>query len=430
MTRERGSKIMEYLHATLFFAMFVPLVYAVPEWSDPGGTGALYLKCLLIAVPIIVTERAAGKVRSVVLYFLISILLLAGMAGATGAAVFLAGGKGVLEGYEICYCVLMLAETFFVIVKRFADRVSAAKRKREEPLAARYVSFLEHPTLSLVWYFVVLYLLGLLLNAQPLCDTAFYSAIAYTFLALFYEYFGATGAYLEMNRRTRGIPRRRLYGVSFSMLLIFAVLLSAGMLPAALLAGQRQYTDIREWFDGVEIMPYEYEADNGFPLPPAGGEDWMELLDDGKPAPEPSKIAMAVLWGIGAVCALTFLCGVVMLIRQILRDFRDSSDENGDRIEDIEEDQGLRQRESIAGRRGRRGVDSEAERIRRRYRQMIQKHRKERPAPHESPAEIEENAGLINDEQMQQLHRRYEEVRYGKRKNEEYPANGLHKTGN
>lgn len=39
MTRERGSKIMKYLHATLFFAMFVPLVYAVPEWSDPGGRG-------------------------------------------------------------------------------------------------------------------------------------------------------------------------------------------------------------------------------------------------------------------------------------------------------------------------------------------------------------------------------------------------------
>ncbi len=36
------------------------------------------------------------------------------------------------------------------------------------------------------------------------------------------------------------------------------------------------------------------------------------------------------------------------------------------------------------------------------------------PAPHESPAEIEENAGLGNDDQMQHLHRQYEEVRYGR----------------
>ena len=414
MTRERGSKIMEYLHATLFFVMFVPLVYAVPEWSDPGGTGALYLKCLLIAVPIIVTERAAAKVRSVVLYFLISILLLAGMAGATGAAVFLAGGKGVLEGYEICYCVLMLAETFFVIVKRFADRVSVAKRKREEPLAARYVSFLEHPTLSLVWYFVVLYLLGLLLNAQPLCDTAFYSAIAYTFLALFYEYFGVTRAYLEMNRRTRGIPRRRLYGVGLSMLLVFSALLLIGMMPAVFLAGHRPYTDIWEWFANVHFVPYEYESAPEFQEPSAGGADWTELLNDGEPAPEPSKVVNVIMGAIGAVCLLAFAYGVILMIRQVLRDFRNSRDENGDIVEEIEDDPIARQREMIFGKKGRRGAKSEAERIRQKYRRTIRKHRKERPAPHESPAEIEEYAGLGNDEQMQQLHREYEKARYGK----------------
>ncbi len=29
MMRDQGARVMEYLHATLFFAMFVPLVYAV-----------------------------------------------------------------------------------------------------------------------------------------------------------------------------------------------------------------------------------------------------------------------------------------------------------------------------------------------------------------------------------------------------------------
>lgn len=414
MMRERGLKAMEYLHASLFFAMFIPLVYAVPAWSDSAGTAALYLKCLLIAVPVIVTEQAARKVRSVVLYCLVSVLLLAGMGGAAGLVAFLSGEKGVYEGYEICYCVMVSAETFFIVVKRFADRVRTAKRQREEPLAARFVGFMERPALSLVWYFVVLYLFGICLNARPLCDITFYSAIAYTFLALFYEYFGATRAYLEMNRRTKGIPRRRLYGVSFSMLLLFVVLLSVGMLPAVLLAAQRQYTDIREWFSGVEFAPYEYENDYGFQAPQAaGGADWMELLDDGEPAPEPPKLVIAVFWGIGTACVLSLLYGVIQMIRQILRDFRNSRDENGDIVEEIGDDQTLQFGEVFRNRNGRRGAESEAERIRRKYRRTIRKHRKERPAPHESPAEIEENAGLGADEQMRELHRQYEEARYG-----------------
>lgn len=410
----RCLKVMEYLHVTLFFAMYVPLAYAVTEWSDPAGTGVLYLKCLLIVVPVIVMERVAKKVKSVVLYFVVCVLLLAGVGGITGLIAYLTGEKGYFESYEICYCALMLTATFFIEIKRFADRVKAAKWKREEPLAAEVISFFDYPTSSLVWYFVVFYLLGLCLNAKLLCDIAFYNAILYTFLALFYEFFGATKSYLELNKRTRGIPKRRLYGISFSMLLIFAALLFVGMMPSVFMAGQRQYTNIRDWFAGVELMPFEYESGAGVQQVSSDWADMMELLNDGKPAPEPSKLAGAILWVIGTVCVLVFLYGIFCVIKQVLQDFRNSHDENGDIIEELEDDQVLRQKEKNMNRKGLRGVESEAERIRRRYRKMIRKHRKERPAPHESPAEIEEYAGLKNDGQMRQLHRQYEEVRYGK----------------
>lgn len=414
MTLQRGIKAMEYLHATLLFVMLMPLICAVVEWSDPAGMGALYLKCLLIAVPIIVTERAAKRVRSVILYMGISVLLLAGVGGVSGLIALLTSGGGRFGGYEICYCIVMILETFFVIMKRFVDRVRAAKWEREEPLAAKRISFLERPTLSLVWYFVVFYLIGLCLRAKLLCDIAFYSTIVYTFLALFYEYFGVTRAYLEMNRRTRGIPRRRLYGVGLSMLLVFSVFMLIGMMPAVFLAGQRPYTDIREWFANVHFVPYEYESVYEFQEPSAGGADWAELLDDGEPAPEPSKVVNVIMGVIGTVCLLAFAYGVILMIRQVLRDFRSSRDENGDFVEEIEDDPIARQRETLFSRRARRGAASEAERIRQKYRRTIRKHRKERPAPYESPAEIEEYAGLGNDEQMQQLHREYEKARYGK----------------
>lgn len=63
----------------------------------------------------------------------------------------------------------------------------------------------------------------------------------------------------------------------------------------------------------------------------------MELITDGEPAPEPSKLMNGIFWIIGSVCILGLVYGILQFIRQIFRDFRDSHDENGDRIEALEE---------------------------------------------------------------------------------------------
>lgn len=81
-------------------------------------------------------------------------------------------------------------------------------------------------------------------------------------------------------------------------------------------------------------------------------------------------------------------------------------------IEEIKDE--LAYKEEALYKKGHRRMESEVERIRRRYRKMIRKHRKDRPAPYESPAEIEACAGLSDDEEMQRLHVEYEAVRYGK----------------
>ena len=49
MNLNKSLKVMEYIHATLHFAVLLPLVYAVADLSDPAGTGVFYLKCLVIA---------------------------------------------------------------------------------------------------------------------------------------------------------------------------------------------------------------------------------------------------------------------------------------------------------------------------------------------------------------------------------------------
>lgn len=138
----------------------------------------------------------------------------------------------------------------------------------------------------------------------------------------------------------------------------------------------------------------------------------MELLGGGEPAPEPSVLVNVIFGSIGTACMLALCCGIVLFIRQVLRDFRNGQDENGDVIEEIKDE--LAYKEEALYKKGHRRMESEAERIRRRYRKMIRKHRKDRPAPYESPAEIEACAGLSDDEEMQRLHVEYEAVRYGK----------------
>lgn len=406
-------KVMEYLHATLIFAAFIPLACAVCYTSDPAGTIVFYLKCLLIAAPIFVTDYAIRHTRSLFLYIFLCIVLFAAMGCVVSGFVYLTERNGEGGLYQICYNVGILVETIAVSIMRFSDRIKAAKRKREDPLAPEELGFLNLPALLHVRYFVVLYLIGICVTAKVLCDIMLFSAIVYTFLALVYEYVGAVGDYLSLNKRTKGISRHRIYGIGFSMLCAVSILLFMGMLPAIFLAGQRQYTDVRQWFGNMGPTPLAYEEMMNLQTPAIEGADIMVLLDGDEPPREPSKLLKVILYALEFGCTMVLACGVFCVIRQAFRDFRDSHDENGDIIEKLEPEKAF-VKEEFFQKMGLRGIESEAQRIRRKYRKIIRKHRKDRPAPYESPIEIEVLAGLGEDEQMQKLHVQYEIVRYGK----------------
>jgi hypothetical protein len=136
-------------------------------------------------------------------------------------------------------------------------------------------------------------------------------------------------------------------------------------------------------------------------------------MDDTGEAGEPSELVNVFFWIIGCVCILVFVYAVVKTIKQIFKDFRNTLDENGDLIEEIEDDEASYKEDFVRIRKGSE-EDSEAWKIRRRYKKTIKKHRKDLPSPYESPVEIEENAGLKEDEEMKSLHGMYEAVRYGK----------------
>ena len=92
-----------------------------------------------------------------------------------------------------------------------------------------------------------------------------------------------------------------------------------------------------------------------------------------------------------------------------LLDFEKQSTESDDVIEDLKEDDRMHRIRHSAKSHD----QSYKAQIRRKYRRMIRKHRKDIPYPSESPTEIELAAGLKDDIQMQELHVIYEQVRYG-----------------
>ena len=403
MIINRSLKIIGYAHVTLLFAPLIPLLYMMGGLWDPAGAGVLYVKCLLIVIPAIIIDWAAKRVKYLVVYIGICVGLLMAVWGI--AAFFHAS-----RAYAVCYCIVMSAGIIFIALKRLQARLKKSSRKKaEDPLAAKEDEFLDTPRLAFLGYFVVIYALGLCLNGKALCDMTFGSAVAYLFLALIATYFRETRGYLEINKRIKGIPTRRLYGVGLAMLLLFLAMLLIGILPSFFLASHRQYADVRGWLQSSEMVPPEYP--NEMEFSDAGDMEMWEMLHDGEPAPEPSVFVNILFGVISGVCILVVASGIFRAIRRVFQDFRNSREENGDIIEEIK-DKGRTDKEEKLE-KGHRHTDSAAEKIKRRYRKMIRMHRKDRPAPYDSPAEIEEGAGLQDDEEMRELHRAYEEVRYG-----------------
>lgn len=396
-------RMLTYLHATLIAMLVLPLLYALAELRDADGEGMLYLKCLLIFIPIVVTEIAVRRLKNLGIYVL---SCLAVTVTVWGVIRLFFSDSGTL------YPIVMTAESLFVSLFRFQERLRLARQEKEDDLyAAPAVSLINQPSPGFLWYFAVMYALGIIFNSKALCDIAFWNAAIYFFIALAYTYITATNHYLGLNKWTKSIPRKRLYAISAAMAGLFAVLVLIAMLPSFFLAGQRRYTDIRTWSDNMEFVEYQPMGSPQTGGDGYAGDDWIMMLNDGEAPPEPSKVWTYLGWIVAAASIAFMVYWAVKMLRQVFGEFRDSYDENGDKVEELDDDP-LQKEERIGLRRSMK-ADSEAERIRRTYRRTIRKHRKEIPASYESPSELEKNAGLFEDEDMKLLHVQYENVRYG-----------------
>ncbi len=409
--RRKVKIVTGWLHVTLILALLPPVIYAVGAEQNMETGRTLYFKCLLIALPVVVTGIAIEKCRGLFSYLLVCALTFA----ATWALGWAAAGSLHRNGDAFGYLLILLAETLFVAVRRLVARLHEKReeeaRKKNEPTEAPYSDILKEPSFMMLLYFGVIYVMALYMNSPEVCNEAFFSAPVYGAAALLYRYVSETETYLSLNKRTCNLPAKRIYGIGNGVLAIFLLLLMAAVLPSFLAISGREYRDLRNGFENWNL---EYNVGAGTQNMPGGAEmlpDWVREMGEPKPTP---VWAAVLFYAIGAAVLLLLTAALVKMILDMFREFRGTRDENGDIVEELKDTDEEYLNVAEAPKRGGGRRLSERERIRRQYRKFIRKHRKERPAAYESPAEIEAKAGIAQSGEGKEMHVRYEYARYGK----------------
>ncbi|MBE5877609.1 MAG: hypothetical protein E7290_12075 [Lachnospiraceae bacterium] len=412
MLRRYIRQILEWSHATLVLAVMIPVVYALALNSDNRYTHAvlvddIYWKCLLVAIPIVLSGVAVKRCKSMAGYTLVCILTLL----LTGGLAWFVGPVMTKSAFLQGYVVFIILESFAVVAARYMERLNTITTRRDGDMDfVPRTGFLDKPRMPFMVAFACAYLVGIFFYFPPLADGAFYSAGVYFILCLLHSFMTSTERYFLLNKRVSGVPKKRVYGITGSVLAVFVLTSIAIMFVAIFLSDARQYTDIREWRSDKPLLMIDYESEAKFQVSHQEIDYQKLIMGDTEIKTLPkwvSDVFMAVLGVLFLVVAVQ----IVKSIKNVFDNFRDAFDENGDEVEDLTE---LEEKiESLKPKKEEKGMEGYS--VRKRYRQMIRRHRKDRPMPYESPAEIEENAGLSEDEEMQKLHVLYEEVRYGTR---------------
>jgi hypothetical protein len=401
-------KATGYLHTTLFLALIIQPIFLIAGKEQPG-IKYLYWISLLLLIPAAATERAVARCKGLGSYLLVSLAA----SAATGALVWVCAKNILSGGMRIGYGILLGAEMLWIVTDRLMARVRERKQEKEgmeygADEAVRRGLF-EKPRAGIAGVFVGMYVLGLLAALPLLCDEALGSLIVYFFLLMLHQFVEETEDYLGINHRVKNVPSRRIYGINgvFCMVFLAGVILVA--VASVLTAGDRRYLVLEEktvQWEPEEIVWQEPEI---FPMDDAG-LDAMFPDEEGtyrKPPAWLDDLAYVVL-------ALAAAGGAVLLIgaiRELFARFREQQDENGDVVEELKE---AVQEESRLKKTDRETVpSSERERIRRRYKKTIRKHRKGAPAPHETPYEMETAAKIADTAEGRALHALYEKARYG-----------------
>lgn len=406
--RQNIKIVTGWIHASLILALILPTFYTFRTDREAQVEATIFFICLSTIIPIISTSVAIKKCRNIGQYLFICIIILA----VTGVLVTVFGNALSYEGTTQICVIVILAISLYVMWARIKGRMDQKDRlesKKRQDIDWKPASgILEKPTIYMLVYFTVIYGIGIKTASVRLCNEALVCAFIYLLAAMVRQYIDSTESYLSLNRRVCNLPGKRIYGIGgivFAGVMLMLVLVS---IPAFLTTSYRRYMN----FHGFSIEKEVYFEEDAF-----NDDQLMDPSSYG--VPEVNKTAQKafivlerIFYVLGAIFVIFFAVIIIKSLRGAVRRFREAQDENGDLVEPLDTVEDIEKIKTKMRRTSRR-ENTEREKIRREYRKTIRKYRREIPNPAETPYEIETNAGIEQNKDMQELHESYEAARYG-----------------
>jgi hypothetical protein len=393
----------------MILSMITPLIYMGVMQRDPQLLYQVYFSSYILAVPVIGSMVVSRKCRRfwVYLCFVICFFFVTKIGAQIIGNLF--PDELASNIYQLCMNVI----TVLVAVVAYIMRIYRSNRKRAREISdASFIESMEvdKPNTKAALLFVAFYLYALNLDCPQVCDLALYSSLLYLLFAVVYEYIKKTEDYLRLNEdacQVRNIPVRRIYGIGKAFLVVLLGLLMLTVIPAILTINNRSYNDIRKIEPSKRgIIEYEFSVQPMMEIPEFDTD--MVPVDDEL---SPMAVLIVDIFIYGTLIFVVLLCAYALFLglRKMLRRFEQASVDEEDVVESLDYmDEG----EKIGIRR-RAWIRTEEDKMRRRYRKFIRRHRKDRPAKYETPTEIETAAGVADTVEGMELHKQYELARYG-----------------
>lgn len=409
MMRTKIKRCLEWIHVLMILSMITPLIYMGVMERDLQLLYQIYFSSYILAVPVIGSMVASRKCRRfwVYLCFVVCFFFVTKLGAQIIGNTF--PDKLASNIYQVCMNVIAV----LVAVVAYIMRIYRANKKTAREISdASFIESIEvdKPNTKTALLFVAFYLYALNLDCPQVCDLALYSTLIYLLFAVVYEYIKKTEDYLKLNEeacQVRNIPEKRIYGIGKAFLIVLLGLLMLTVIPAILTINNRSYNDIRKSEPSKRgIIEYEFSVQPMMEIPEFDTD--MVPVDDEL---SPMAVLIVDIFIYGTLIFVVLLCAYALFLglRKMLRRFEQASVDEEDVVESLDYmDEG----EKIGIRR-RTWIRTEEDKMRRRYRKFIRRHRKDRPAKYETPTEIETAAGVADTVEGKELHKQYELARYG-----------------
>lgn len=388
--RKHAIKGLEIFHGALLLSCMFCLLGQ--ELTHEGGL--LAVKSILLLPAVAVFSLLVRRVAHLWQYLLAVVLVLAGAVSFVG--------KGNIRIW-MGVCIFIAAFSFFI--------GRAGKQK----------CWLEVPAYPWLLFYLGMYLLGNKFNSGFLVQYASAGAGIYFLICNFHTNLMEVEEFVRTHSSLERLPVKRMGRINQIMMWLVSGITAAAMFAAPYLGIDRLIRQAGQILKAVVVW--------FFGLFPSGVQEEIVQGTEKQAAMQMvPQAAKALAWWVvllykildilGWLLALAMILGLLYLIlRKIYgwyRQFYQTTEENGDRIERLlaaplaERKKGLekKKKENLFWDR------SPNARIRKHYKRTILQKTSKSPLPGWTPAQIEEGLGL-SEEDREAFHQYYEKARYG-----------------